>query len=90
MMGDKNEEISLTNVVMDQPTIPNQNELIMQLMQQIAEERIEMQMRHDLSNPVFTVNASTDGRPPLSFPLQTWNNIRTLFPFLLKTPQLST
>lgn len=89
-MGDKNEEISLTNVVVDQPTIPNQNELIMQLMQQIAEVSVEMQMRHDLFNLGFTVNSSIDGRPPLSFPLQTWNKIRTLLPFLLRTPQLST
>ena len=31
-MGDNNEEISLTDIVMSQPTIADQNELIMQLM----------------------------------------------------------
>ena len=42
-MGDSNEEVSLTNVVVDQPTVADQNELILQLMQQIAEIRVEMQ-----------------------------------------------
>ena len=42
-MGDSNEEVSLTNVVVAQPTIADQNELILQLMQQIAEIRVEMQ-----------------------------------------------
>ena len=31
--GDNNEEVSLTDVVVVQPTVANQNELIMQLMQ---------------------------------------------------------
>ena len=44
-MGDNNEEVSLTDVVVAQPTIAEQNELIMQLMQQIVELRMEMQRR---------------------------------------------
>ena len=35
-MGDNNKEISPTYVVMDQPTIAYQNEMIMELIQQIA------------------------------------------------------
>ena len=41
-MGDINEEVSLTDVVVAQPTVAEQNELIMQ---QIAEMRVEMQRR---------------------------------------------
>ena len=40
VMGDMNEEVSLTNVVVDELTIADQNELILQLMQQIAEMRV--------------------------------------------------
>ena len=43
IMGDCNEEVSLTDVVVAQPTIADKNELILQLMQQIAEMRVEMQ-----------------------------------------------
>uniref|UniRef100_M1DMA6 Uncharacterized protein n=1 Tax=Solanum tuberosum TaxID=4113 RepID=M1DMA6_SOLTU len=67
-MGDKNDEISLTDVVVAQSAAADQNELIMQLMQQIAEIRIEMQIRQDLSNPTFAFNPLGDGRPPLHFP----------------------
>ncbi|KAK4728995.1 hypothetical protein R3W88_021983 [Solanum pinnatisectum] len=48
------------------PVVADQNELIVQLMQQIAEMRVEMQRRQDLPNPAFTTPA--DGRPPLHFP----------------------
>ena len=44
-MGDSNEEVILTDVVVAQPTIADQNELLLQLMQQIAEMRVEMQRR---------------------------------------------
>ena len=44
-MGDNNEEVSLTDVVIVQPTIADQNELILQLLQQIAEIRVEMQKK---------------------------------------------
>ena len=33
VMGDNNEEVSLTDVVVAQPTVAEQNELIMKLMQ---------------------------------------------------------
>ncbi|XP_049345800.1 uncharacterized protein LOC125810336 [Solanum verrucosum] len=67
-MGDNVEDTSLTDVVVAQPVIADQNELIMQLMQQIAEMRVEMQRRQDLPNPAFASNTPTDGRPPLHFP----------------------
>ena len=66
-MGDSNEEVSLTNVVVDQPTVADQNELILQLMQQIAEIKVEMQRIYDLPPPAFDANAA-DGRPPIYFP----------------------
>uniref|UniRef100_M1DJC9 Uncharacterized protein n=1 Tax=Solanum tuberosum TaxID=4113 RepID=M1DJC9_SOLTU len=67
-MGDNNEEIALTDVVVAQPTVADQNELVMQLMQQIAEMRVEMQRSQDLPNLIFSVNPPGDGRPPLHFP----------------------
>ena len=42
-MGDNNDEVRLTDVVVAQPTVVEQNELIIQLMQQIAEMKGEMQ-----------------------------------------------
>ncbi|XP_015081454.1 uncharacterized protein LOC107025117 [Solanum pennellii] len=65
--GDNNEEVSLTDVVVAQPTVAEQNELIMQLMQQIAEMRVETQRRHDLPPPGFASNVA-DRRPPIYFP----------------------
>ena len=46
-MGDNNDKVRLTDIVVDQPTIAEQNELIMQLMQKIAEMKVEMQQRQD-------------------------------------------
>ena len=66
-MGDSNEEVSLIDVVVSRPTITDQNELILQLMQLIAEMRVEMKRRHDLPPPGFAANAA-DGRPPIYFP----------------------
>ena len=59
--------MSLTDVVVAQPTVAEHNELIMQLMQQIAEMRVEMQRRQDLPSPGFAANA-TDGIPLTYFP----------------------
>ena len=42
-MGYNNEEIEIDDVVVAQPAAADKNELIMQLMQQIAEMRVEMQ-----------------------------------------------
>uniref|UniRef100_M1C2V0 G-patch domain-containing protein n=1 Tax=Solanum tuberosum TaxID=4113 RepID=M1C2V0_SOLTU len=67
-MGDNNEEIDLTDVVVAQPVLADQNELILQLMQQIAEMRVEMQRKQDLPSPIFVVNAQPDGRPPAQIP----------------------
>ncbi|KAK4721901.1 hypothetical protein R3W88_012134 [Solanum pinnatisectum] len=79
-MGDNVEDTNLTDVVVAQPVIADQNELIMQLMQQIAEMRIEIQRRQDSPNPAFV---PTDGRPPLHFPPsntgQTQNPPPTIF-----------
>ena len=66
-MGDNNEEVSLTDVVVAQPTVAEQNELIMQFMQHIAEMRVGMQRRKDLPPPGFASNAA-DGRPPIYLP----------------------
>ena len=68
VMGDNNEEINLTDIVVAQPTTTHQNELIMQSMQQITEMIVEMQRRHDLPPPDFTDNSLTDGRSLLYFP----------------------
>ncbi|KAK4727350.1 hypothetical protein R3W88_032267 [Solanum pinnatisectum] len=67
-MGDNVEDTGLTDVVVAQPVVAYQNELIMLLMQQIAEMRVEMQRRQDSPNPAFAFNAPADRRPPLHFP----------------------
>ena len=74
-MGDNNEEIDMNDVAMAQPAAADKNELIMQLMQQIAEMRVEMQSMQDGSNPVSSFNPPRDGRPPLHF--QARNRFRT-------------
>ena len=66
-MGDSNEEVSLTDIVVDQPTVEDLNELILQLMQHIAEMRVQMQRRQDLPPAGFPANAA-DGRPSIYFP----------------------
>nr|XP_010312387.1 uncharacterized protein LOC104644419 [Solanum lycopersicum] len=66
-MGDNNDEGRLTDVVVAQPTVVEQNELIMQLMQQIAEMKVEMQRRQDAPPPGFGTNIA-DARPPVYFP----------------------
>ncbi|XP_015163374.1 uncharacterized protein [Solanum tuberosum] len=68
-MGDNNEETSLTDVVVAQPALADQNELIIQLMQQIAEMRVEMKRKQDLPPPIFAVNAQPDGRPLAQIPI---------------------
>ncbi|XP_069155857.1 uncharacterized protein [Solanum lycopersicum] len=67
VMGDNNDEGRLTDVVVAQPTVVEQNELIMQLMQQIAEMKNEMQRRQDAPPPGFGTNIA-DARPPVYFP----------------------
>ena len=43
VIRDNNEEMSITDVVVAHPTVAEPNELIMQLMEQIADMRVEMQ-----------------------------------------------
>ena len=64
-MGDNNDEIDRDDVAVAQPVTADKNELIMQLMQQIAEIRVEMQRMRDGSNPISSFNLPRDGRPPL-------------------------
>ncbi|XP_004240794.1 uncharacterized protein [Solanum lycopersicum] len=66
-MGDNNDEVILTDVVVARPTVAEQNELIAQLMQQIADMRVEMQRRQDTPPPGFGPNF-VDARPPMYFP----------------------
>ena len=66
-MGDNNDEVSLTDVVVAQPTVAEQNELIAQLMQQIADMRVEMQRRRDTPPLGFGPNF-VDARPTMYFP----------------------
>ena len=67
-MGDNNDEIGMNDVVVAQPGAADKNELTMQLMQQIAEMRVEIQRMRDGSNLVSSFNPPRDGRPPLHFP----------------------
>ena len=77
-MGDNNEEVSLTDFVVAQSPAADQNELIMQLMQQIAEMRVEMQRMQDLSNRVSSFNPPRDGRPPLHLPPPSAEHVQNL------------
>ena len=67
-MGDNNEEFDMNDVVVAQPVAADKNELIIQLMQQIAEMRIELQRMQDESNPVSSFDPLRNGRPSLHFP----------------------
>ena len=77
-MGDNNDEIDMNDVVVDQPAAVDKSELIMQLMQQIAEMRVEMQRMQDGSNPVSSFNPPRDGRPPLHFPPPSTEQVQNL------------
>ena len=86
-MGDNNEEISLSDVVVAQLTIADQNELIMQLMQQIAKLRVEMQRRHNLPPLGFLLPTLLLMEGLLyTFPLRTWFQLRIRCLLLLKIP----
>ena len=64
-MEDNNDEVDMNDVAVAQPVAADKNESIMQLMQQIAEMRVEIQRMRDGSNPVSSFNPPRDGRPPL-------------------------
>ena len=85
-MGDNDEEVSLTDFVVAQPTLADQNELIMQLMQQIAEMRVEMQRMQDLSNRVSSFNPPRDGRPPLHYPPSSTEQVQNLLSNPIQNP----
>ena len=85
-MGDNNEEVSLTDFVVAQPTAADQNDLIMQLMQQIAEMRVEMQRMQDLSNRVSSFNPPRDGRPPLHYPPSSTEQVQNLLSNPIQNP----
>ena len=81
-MGDNNEEVSLTDVVVAQPTVAEQNELIMQLMQQIVELRMEMQRRQDLKPYLdLLLMLLMEGLQSTSL-LQIWIQLRISHPHL--------
>ena len=77
-MGDNNDEIDMNDVVVAKPAAADKNELIMQLMQQIAEMRVEMQRMQDGSNPVSSFNPPRDGRPLLHFPPPSTEQVQNL------------
>ena len=74
-MGDNNEEVSLTDIVVPQPTVAEQNELIMQLIQQVAEMRVEMQRRKDLPLLDLLLIVLMEGLQSTSLP-QIWIQLR--------------
>ena len=76
--GDNNDEIDMNDVVVAQPAAADKNELIMRLMQQIAEMRVEMQRMQDLSNPISSFNPPRDGRPPLNIPPSSTEQVQNL------------
>ena len=86
-MGDNNEEVSLTDVVVAQPTIADQNELILQLTQQIAEIRVEMKKRQDLPPPGLLLTVLMGGLQS-SFLPQIWIQLKTSNIHLLKIRRL--
>ena len=77
-MGDNNEEIEIDDVVVAQPAAADKNELIMQLMQQIAEMSVEIQRMQDLYNPISSFNPPRDGSPPLHFPPPSTEQVQNL------------
>ena len=77
-MGDNNDEIDMNDVVVAQPTVADKNELIMQLMLQIAEMRVEMQRMQDVYNTISSLNPPRDGRPPLQFPPPSTEQVQNL------------
>uniref|UniRef100_M1DSN5 Uncharacterized protein n=1 Tax=Solanum tuberosum TaxID=4113 RepID=M1DSN5_SOLTU len=64
------ENTNLTEITVNDPIIVEQNKLIAQLFQQIAEMRAEMDKTRDLTNLAIIANTPTpvNGRPPLHFP----------------------
>uniref|UniRef100_M1E135 Uncharacterized protein n=1 Tax=Solanum tuberosum TaxID=4113 RepID=M1E135_SOLTU len=64
------ENTDLNEITVNDPIIAEQNKLIAQLFQQIAEMRAEMNKTRNLTNLVIIANTPTpdNERPPLHFP----------------------
>lgn len=79
-MVENSEDMGLIEITVVDPAIAEQNKLITQLMQQVAEMRVNMQRARDLTNLVITANLpSPNGkRPPLHFPPPNPNHKPTL------------
>ena len=77
-MRDNNDDIDMNDVIVAQPAAADKNELIMQLMQQIAEMSVEIQRMQDLYNPISSFNPPRDGRPPLHFPPQNAEQVQNI------------
>jgi len=75
-MRDNNDEVRLIDVVVAQPTVAEQFKLIMQLMQQIAEMKGEMQQRQDALHLDFVLILSMQDLRSTSLH-QTWIQLRT-------------
>lgn len=89
-MGDNNEKISLTDVVVVQTAIADQKELIWQFMQQIAKMRVNIKIGQDLPPLTFTMNAPTGRKPHLHFSPSSVEHPKIHIPVLLIIPQSST
>ena len=68
----------MNDVVVAQPAAADKNELIMQLMQQIVEMRVEMQRMQGVSNPISSFNPPRDGRPLPHFPPPSAEQVQNL------------
>lgn len=69
-MADNSDDVGFTEVVVAQTFVVDQNQLILYLMQHIADLNAKMQKKQDLPNLIFLVNPLGEGRPTLNFPPQ--------------------
>ncbi|KAK4706407.1 hypothetical protein R3W88_034037 [Solanum pinnatisectum] len=78
------ENTDLDEITVNDPIIVEQNKLIAQLFQQIAEMRPEMDKTRDVTNLAIIANTPTpdNGRPPLHFPSSdpTFKHFQTIHP----------
>ena len=72
---ESNEEVSLIDVVVAQPTMADQNELILQLMQHIAEMRVECKGDMICLHQVLPLTLLM-GDPFSTFLFQTWIKLK--------------
>ncbi|XP_055814653.1 uncharacterized protein LOC129884368 [Solanum dulcamara] len=83
-MTGNNDNASLTDIIVTDPVIAEQNELIAQLVQQIAEMRVEIRKNRELSNLAIAANTPVqgEGRPPFHFPSPNSNTEHVQNPLL--------